>query len=380
MSLPFPLSALLSQVLVAFTIEFDNEFEHRMPHQTTRYGKTKDAPYTPWLVSLVMWSNCMRFVDEKGITVGELRQRARVETNIDGMRRWGYVRIEPGTSEVKKIQSDMVLRATPAGQRAREIWQPLFGEIEARWHERFGREEIERLRDTLGELVNQFEVELPDCLPILSHGLYSRDRHAGGERFVAPKAGHVTELQGEQDSRNDAGRSLYVLLAQALLAFAIAFEQVADLSLPICADVLRVLDERGVQMRELPKLGGVSKEAISMAIGILQERRMVMVEPDQERGRFNIVRLSDRGLQAQHRSRQLLEMIEERWRERFGEEAIYTLRESLEPLVGMPTAQQSPLFRGLVPYADGWRARVRPPELLPHFPMVLHRGGFPDGS
>ena len=26
-----PLSALLSQVLVAFTIEFDNEFEHQMP-------------------------------------------------------------------------------------------------------------------------------------------------------------------------------------------------------------------------------------------------------------------------------------------------------------------------------------------------------------
>ncbi len=25
-------------------------------------------------------------------------------------------------------------------------------------------------------------------------------------------------------------------------------------------------------------------------------------------------------------------------------------------------------------------ADVRPPQTLPHFPMVLHRGGFPDGS
>lgn len=33
-----PLSALMSQLLVAFTIEFDNEFEHRMPHRTTTYG------------------------------------------------------------------------------------------------------------------------------------------------------------------------------------------------------------------------------------------------------------------------------------------------------------------------------------------------------
>jgi len=29
------LSTWLSQTLVAFTIEFDNEFEHRMPHRTS---------------------------------------------------------------------------------------------------------------------------------------------------------------------------------------------------------------------------------------------------------------------------------------------------------------------------------------------------------
>jgi hypothetical protein len=38
------------------------------------------------------------------------------------------------------------------------------------------------------------------------------------------------------------------------------------------------------------------------------------------------------------------------------------------------------LFRGLGPYADGWRASVHKPDTLPHYPMVLHRGGFPDGS
>src|SRR5580658_808460 len=35
-----PLSALLSQALVAFTIEFDNEFEHQAPHRTTNHGLT----------------------------------------------------------------------------------------------------------------------------------------------------------------------------------------------------------------------------------------------------------------------------------------------------------------------------------------------------
>jgi hypothetical protein len=40
---PLPLSALLSQVLVAFTIEFDNEAEHRLPHSTTDHGSTPGA-------------------------------------------------------------------------------------------------------------------------------------------------------------------------------------------------------------------------------------------------------------------------------------------------------------------------------------------------
>jgi len=62
------------------------------------------------------------------------------------------------------------------------------------------------------------------------------------------------------------------------------------------------------------------------------------------------------------------------------QDAIRTLRESLERLVGEPAARQSPLFRGLEPYPDGWRASVRKPDTLPHYPMVLHRGGFPDGS
>ena len=52
---------------------------------------------------------------------------------------------------------------------------------------------------------------------------------------------------------------------------------------------------------------------------------------------------------------------------------------------------QSLMAEGLRPYPDGWRAH--PPYLgqtrallsdpggaLPHYPMVSHRGGYPDGS
>ena len=39
-----------------------------------------------------------------------------------------------------------------------------------------------------------------------------------------------------------------------------------------------------------------------------------------------------------------------------------------------------PLFQALEPYPDNWRAAVCPPGTLPYYPMVLHRGGYPDGS
>jgi len=73
-----PLPALLSHALVAFTIEFDNEFEHQMPHRTTNHGSSAGMRHAPWLVSMVMWSNFMQFVGEEGTTVRELQRRLKM--------------------------------------------------------------------------------------------------------------------------------------------------------------------------------------------------------------------------------------------------------------------------------------------------------------
>src|SRR5215471_4673336 len=70
-----PLSALLSQAWVAFTIEFDNEFEHLVPHRTTNHGSTGGPSSSPWLVSMVMWLNFMRFVPDQGIDAKQLYRR-----------------------------------------------------------------------------------------------------------------------------------------------------------------------------------------------------------------------------------------------------------------------------------------------------------------
>jgi DNA-binding MarR family transcriptional regulator len=365
-----PLSALLSQALVAFTIEFDNEFEHQMPHRTSSHGRTADSRDAPWLVSLAMWSNCMQFVSEEGVTVAELQRLARTGTNLAGMQRWGYIVIEPRPtgSGSKQPRPDALIRPTSAGKKAQKVWQPLFGVIEKLWQERFGNDVIDQLRGSLEALVSQFDVELPDCLPILGYGMFSKGPY------------NEQRVSTARENDNDSHLSLPALLSRALLAFAIEFERESDVSLALSANILRVLDGKGMRVRDLPLLTGVSKEAIAMSLSFLQKHGYAVVEPEAPGSRMKLLVLTPKGRHAQDAYRQLVWNIEERWQERFGTDEIRTLRKSLERLVGVPGTQPSPLFKGLEPYPDGWRAAVRKPSTLPHYPMVLHRGGFPDGS
>ncbi|MCW2891239.1 MAG: hypothetical protein JWO75_728, partial [Actinomycetia bacterium] len=69
--------------------------------------------------------------------------------------------------------------------------------------------------------------------------------------------------------------------------------------------------------------------------------------------------------------------IERDWRTRFGDITVTGLRQALEPLAAGDPPR---LYAGLEPYPDSWRARVPAPATLPHYPMTLHRGGYPDGS
>ena len=362
-----PLSALLSQALVAFTIEFDNEAEHRLPHRTTSHGASgaDDGAPAPWLVSLAMWENCMRYVTDEPITVGDLEARARTGTNLDGMRRWGYITID-GTARKAhngRPGRNAVLRATAAGLRAREIWRPLPGFIEQRWRQRLGADQLSRLRNPLTSMVSGLDRGLPDCLPILGAALLSQ--------------GPDPRLPPRPDGTAPEALPLSALLSRVLLAFALEYEREAGLSLAVAANVLRVLGTEGTRLRDLPALTGTSTASVRWALGILTRGDLAAEEPDPAASRGKVARLTPRGLDAQHLYHELTGTIERRWHDGFTPGVTGALRASLEPLAaGRPPV----LSGGLEPYPDNWRASVRRPATLPHFPVVLHRGGYPDGS
>jgi hypothetical protein len=271
-----------------------------MPHRTTRGGGDG-----PWLTSYAMYENCLRWLGD-GATAAELEARCGLRTNVDGMRRWGYVTVE-----------DDVLRPTAAGARARDVWAPLAAEIEARWLARHG--EALSLPDVQ---------DLPGCLPILRHGLFSGP--------VSPPSEHTT--------------GLFAALSRTLLAFALAYEDGSQvISLALGANVLVRLGDEPVRIRDLPSLSGVSKEAIAMALAHLDRRGLTTTEA-------RAVRLTEPGVRARTAHARRVAALE----------------------AHLPHVPGLDLTDAVQPVPGGWRTTA--PTILPAYPMILHRGGYPDGA
>jgi DNA-binding MarR family transcriptional regulator len=370
------LAALLSQLLVAFVIEFDNEFEHRMPHRTTRHGRVAGPGPRPWLVSMAMWVHCMRLVPDDGIAASELARRSQLtpKSTLGLVKRlsewWGYLEVTAGdtAAETARSRAPRLVRPTLAGRRANEIWAPLTAEIEDRWQARFGQNRVAALRDALGTVVQGLDGKLPDFLPF-------------GEAKPDPP--------GAQEPAS--ALSLPALLSKVLTALAVDFDASAhDLALgiytaastsrlAISANVLRVLDGEGVRVADVPGLTGVAKMSTDNWLRSLAEHRYISVGTDPATGRFRVARLTAKGNQARDAYLSWAEQVDDRFHGGNGRSSLAALRLAADRILA-DSDQRSRLLSGIEPYPDGWRHDLRPARTLPHFPVITHRGGFPDGS
>lgn len=97
-------------------------------------------------------------------------------------------------------------------------------------------------------------------------------------------------------------------------------------------------------------------------------------------------RLTAKGTETRARLPDVHERVERAWRDRFGDDDVDRLRAALGSVLEHPGLRER-----LRPPANGWRVsrpyRARtdalledPRAALQHYPLVLHRGGWPDGS
>ena len=105
-----------------------------------------------------------------------------------------------------------------------------------------------------------------------------------------------------------------------------AKDQSAALSLDVYANLLRVIPDAGLDVREIPKLARTSKRTVKWNITVAQRFGWV-VQRDKR------VRLMAQGKSARDASARCLEASETEWRHRIGGDVVSRLRSSLETLV-----------------------------------------------
>ena len=340
-------STLLSQVLIAYTIEADNEFESLMPHRTALSRAAGQKPRGPWLISLAMWVNFLRYVTEDGITVADLSRRSGIrKVDTGGMQRWGYVSLDHG-----------ILRPTAGGARAATIWAPIEDRVESRWRERFGADAVDAVRASVASSVADIVQVGPDYLPIVRYGLET-----------------TSQLRADRDAR-ELGSTFSALLCRALTVVAVAFERSSPISLALAANVLRVVEATGTPVRDLAARAGVAKEITDVSLGYLETQGLATVS---RAGGSKVVGLTDAGRAAQEFAAARLDELDARF---------VAAREPLARILSDTPAMAD----ALQPHPESWRASSKyaaqtkrmlanPRAALAHFPIVTHRGGYPDGS
>jgi hypothetical protein len=325
------IAALVSQVLVAYTIELDNQFELRM-----QAGGHSGAP-----LSLAIWSRLMRYIPEAGIAVSGLISDSRtaperVRMQLGCLERWGFISLlappgkemriakhrlggqrRDGWGSGRGIRGDWKVRLTPQGLAATGIWPTLLEEIDARWAERFGKTAIGRLRKSLEAIASR----------------------------------------GDKDS--PPGQPLPMLFSRLLKKFREEFERESDVALDLCANAIRILGPEPIPESEIPRRTGASPE--TSGIG-WQLKRFILVESDPAR-RGKIVRLNDKGLLAQQKYHQRISEIEDRWSAEFGKEIVRQLRASLQDLFAAKPGEPPRIAAGLIPPPDVMRAGAQLPAL-----------------
>ncbi len=92
------------------------------------------------------------------------------------------------------------------------------------------------------------------------------------------------------------------------------------------------IDPDGSRLTDLAERAHMTKQSVGEVTSDLEHRGYVERVPDPRDGRAKIIRLTERGREAQTLGRGMIDEIEREWAERFGAERIAALRDALEAI------------------------------------------------
>ncbi len=92
------------------------------------------------------------------------------------------------------------------------------------------------------------------------------------------------------------------------------------------------IESDGSRLTDLAERAHMTKQSVGEVATELEQRGYLERVPDPSDGRAKIIRLTERGREAQALGRGIIDEIEQEWAERFGAERVAALREALEAI------------------------------------------------
>jgi DNA-binding MarR family transcriptional regulator len=106
--------------------------------------------------------------------------------------------------------------------------------------------------------------------------------------------------------------------------------------------VFRFVREEGMRLTELATLAGMTKQSVGEVVDDLVGRGYVERIPDPADRRAKLIRLTEKGEQAQATGFGLFAQLERRWSERYGADRLAQLRDLLEEIATVERPQAVP--------------------------------------
>lgn len=310
-----PLATLLGRALGAFANHYDSA-----------RGEDRSVPH------LAVWANVLRAIDAEGTELRQLGRRAVIskrvaEVVVSRLERRGRVSVEATAVRGRRGKARIV-HMTPEGAAARRAAARLVDTVQEDWRQRFGNDDIARLRDALSSVVDRLPIELPQYVT----GYGAGDPSVTGGDFVLedpgppriPAHGQDWPVVVREPDSVAGDLPLPALLSQVLAAFAIDYERERLGHLQTVSNFLRFVGDEGVTLERAQELGGVSGNGKT-----LHERHLdVVVEPGRARAKDRRVYPTPKSRRMRDAHPHLVAEIERGWCEGYGD-AVPAMRSAL---------------------------------------------------
>lgn len=300
-----PLPVLLAHVLLAFEQDYN--------------AARTEVPQLPYLLNL------LRVLDTDGVDVKQLPELARLSKRAAHMatqlaEKRGWLKVEAIARGKKTVF------LTDAGAEVCKAGMARLKACVTTWRKRFGKDDVQRLSESLADLVSQFDLELPHYPS--GYGLEDNSIH-GGNHTPGTDGPPRIPAHGEEwsivirEQKADPAKLLPVaLLSQTLCAFTIDYDGTAESSIAGLNSVfayLRHYPEAGMPLAEAKSLGGVQ----GTGRALLERHKLVAVEG-------GVAALTWHGKRVLDRFPDRVIKVEKAWSERFGTTCVRDLRRALE--------------------------------------------------